>query len=71
MYHKCEISFIYKPKDLFANEKSLYSALREFFLSKGYSMNDVESEDDDKMFTIEPLPEIMKQKKVVIPTKTK
>lgn len=67
MWHKCEFEFIYKPKGFMENEKVMVSALREFFMSKGYSMEAVACGDEEcKLFTIEPLPTIIEDKPKVI-----
>lgn len=51
-----------------ASEESFFSALSSFFTEHGYTMCPVDTKDKGEMFTIEPLPEIIK-KKMIIPIK--
>ncbi len=49
------------------SDKVFQSALREFFMAKGYSMEKVECEEDEcNLFTIEALPEIIKEESKVV-----
>lgn len=67
MWHKCELEFIYKPKGFMESDKSMVGAMREFFMSKGYSMEQVAcGEEECNLFTIEPLPTIIEDKPKVI-----
>jgi hypothetical protein len=70
MYHKCEVEFLYKPKGILESPETFKEALRKFFLENGYMMEPVNcGEDEYKMFTIEPMPEMIEKKVVKIPTK--
>lgn len=73
MWHKCEYEFLFKPKGFLESDKSFQSAMREFFLSKGYTLDQVACGDEEcNLFTIEPVPEIIKEseaKVIKIPKK--